>query len=73
MKPEHRAKLLEIAAARNEKGFSSLVAEAIELYLTTRAQRNAALKAAVRTEGSLSARDAETLRSETLRLRSEWR
>ncbi len=73
MKPAHRAKLLEIAAARNEKGFSSVVAEAIELYLRMRASRESALKAAIRTEGSLSAKDAENLRSETLKLRNEWR
>jgi hypothetical protein len=35
MKPDHRAKLLELAASRGEKGFSSVVEEAIELLLTS--------------------------------------
>ena len=33
LKPEHRAALLELAARRGEKGFSSLIADAIEAYL----------------------------------------
>src|ERR1035437_6874271 len=33
MKPEHRARILELAANRGEKGFSTVVADALELYL----------------------------------------
>ena len=33
LRDDHRARLLEMAARRGEKGFSSLVAEAVELYL----------------------------------------
>ena len=32
MKPEHRARILEMAASPGEKGFSNIVAEALELY-----------------------------------------
>ncbi len=33
LKPEHRARVVELAAKRGEKGFSTVVAEALELYL----------------------------------------
>jgi len=33
IKPGHRARLLEVAARRGEKGFSSVIAEALESYL----------------------------------------
>ena len=35
LKPEHRARLLELAARRGEKGFSSVIAEAVDAYLAT--------------------------------------
>jgi hypothetical protein len=43
MKPEHRAKLLELAAHRGAKGFSQLVSEALEATSAWRptARRNA--------------------------------
>lgn len=37
LRPEHRAKLLELSARRGEKGFSSVIAEAIDTYLGTSA------------------------------------
>ena len=37
IRDEHRAKLLEMAARRGEKGFSSIVSEAIELILQAQA------------------------------------
>ena len=55
MKAEHRSALLALAARRGEKGFSSVLAEAIESYLDgerTRAQRRKELLSIV---GSLSA------------------
>jgi hypothetical protein len=33
IKPEHRARILELAATRGDKGFSTVVAEALELCL----------------------------------------
>jgi len=33
MRPEHRARTLELAANRGEKGFSAVVAEALDFYL----------------------------------------
>jgi hypothetical protein len=47
MKPEHRARILELAEQRGEKGFSTVVAEALELYLETQ-------EAAPRRSGALS-------------------
>ena len=48
IKPEHRAKLLELAARRGQKGFSQLIAEALEAFL--RAQTG---QGAVRTTRSV--------------------
>jgi hypothetical protein len=47
MKPEHRARLLELAANRGDKGFSTVVAEALELYLETQSGRAEAIQSAL--------------------------
>ena len=39
IKPEHRARLLELAARRGNKGFSELVGEALEAYLRAETDR----------------------------------
>ncbi len=73
MKAEHRSALLALAARRGEKGFSSILAEAIEHYLDderTRAQRRKELSSVA---GSLSAEDAKYLRGVTRSLREDWR
>jgi hypothetical protein len=73
MKAEHRSALLALAARRGEKGFSSVLAEAIEHFLDgerTRAQRR---KELLSVAGSLSAADAKDLRSHSLSLRENWR
>jgi hypothetical protein len=33
MKPEHRARIVELANARGDRGFSAVVGEALEMYL----------------------------------------
>jgi hypothetical protein len=73
IKPEHRAKLLEIAARRGEKGFSGVVTEALEAYLRAEADREAQRKRAVRLKGTLHAREARTLRVAAAELRKTWR
>jgi hypothetical protein len=73
IKPEHRARLLELAARRGAKGFSELVGEALEGYLRAEADREALRKRAVRLKGTLPARDARTLRETAAALRSSWR
>jgi hypothetical protein len=73
MKPEHRSALLALAARRGEKGFSSVLAEAIEEFLDgerARVQRREELTSLV---GSLSAADAKNLRSISTLLRESWR
>lgn len=73
MKPEHRNALIALAARRGEKGFSSVIAEAIEAYLngeqTRRERKNALLSMA----GTLAEKDAEELRASTGAIRETWR
>ena len=73
MKPEHRARLLAIAARRGAKGFSAVVEEAIEAYLRDEEQRNKIRKAALRTGGSLTPKEAGRLRRRTEETRAHWR
>jgi hypothetical protein len=73
IKPEHRAKLLELAARRGAKGFSQLVGEALESYLLAEADREAHRKRALRLRGALPAREARTLRAAAEALRGTWR
>lgn len=73
IKPEHRARLLELAARRGAKGFSQLVSEALEAYLLAEADRDAQRQRAARLKGSLSSRDATALRDTTEALRKTWR
>lgn len=70
-----RAKLLEIAASRGDKGFSLLVQEAIDLYLRTQADgaRKARVKAALGALGTLGDRDVEALAETSKALRKSWR
>jgi hypothetical protein len=73
MKPEHRARLLELAAARGEKGFSNLVADALDHYLEAERKREGDIKKALALEGSLTDAEADELRGEIKKLRSRWR
>ena len=73
LKDEHRAKLLELAARRGEKGFSEVLAEAIEIYLEALSRDEESRKAALRLRGSLSEAEAEELRQATRSLRESWR
>jgi predicted CopG family antitoxin len=73
IRDEHRAKLLEMAARRGEKGFSSIVSEAIELLLQAQAELDEARCRALEVRGSLGEREAEDLRKEVSQLRAEWR
>jgi predicted transcriptional regulator len=73
MKPEHRARILELAATRGEKGFSTVVAEALELYIKTQNARKIAIQKALALKGSISGADAAALRSRTEEIRANWR
>jgi hypothetical protein len=73
MKPDHRAKLLELAASRGEKGFSCVVEEAIDLLLTNEVDRKRDLREALAVRGSLSKKEGEALREHVSQLRESWR
>ena len=73
MKPEHRARILELAANRGEKGFSVVVAEALELYLETQRNRTDATKRALDLKGSMKEAEASDLALRTRKIRANWR
>ncbi len=70
---EHRAKLLEAAARRGKKGFSSIVQEALTQYFKTDKQRREAVRKALRVIGSLPAEEADSLDRDLRVLRQSWR
>jgi len=73
MKPEHRARILELAANRGEKGFSTVVAEALELYLETQSGRADAIRSALALKGSMKEAEAAALSARTRKIRADWR
>ena len=73
MKPEHRARVLELAAHRGEKGFSSVVAEALDLYLETQNGRSSAVRSVLALKGSMKATEAAELLEQTRKIRADWR
>jgi hypothetical protein len=73
MTDAHRAALLELAARRGLKGFSTLVEDAIALYLLEEAARDDRRRAAARLRGALAKDDARALRARTAALRESWR
>lgn len=73
IKPEHRAALLSLASRRGEKGFSGVLAEAIDSYLgkeEDRAKRRSALLAL---GGSITQEEADRLRRVSREIRESWR
>ena len=68
-----RAKLLEIAARRGEKGFSQLVQQALDAYLEAQSGEAEKRRRALRLKGTLGARDAASLRRAARELRDSWR
>ena len=70
---EQRARLLQLATERGEKGFSRLVQEALELYLRENQARRKRVEAARATLGSLTEEEAESLRQSVRNLRDHWR
>jgi hypothetical protein len=73
IKPEHRARLLELAARRGEKGFSSVIAEAVEVYLAGSAEQERFRKRALRLRGTLPHDEARRLQKSSETLRGFWR
>ncbi len=73
MKPEHRARVVELAAERGEKGYSTVVAEALDLYIETQSGRKDAIRNALALRGSMRGTAAAGLLTRTRRIRADWR
>jgi hypothetical protein len=73
MKPEHRSALLALAANRGQKGFSRVLAEAIEEYLDSELGHAKRRKELLSLSGLLSREDANQLRKATISVRKNWR
>lgn len=73
LRNDQRARLLQIAAERGEKGFSGLVQEAVDHYLEELDRRDQAVDGAVSALGSLSDEEADAVRERVAALRSRWR
>ena len=73
MKPKHRARILELAANRGEKGFSSVAAEALEVYLEAQSGRVNAIESALALKGSMREPEATGLLARTQGIRANWR
>ena len=65
--------MLELAARRGEKGFSSVIAEAIDSYLAAKGETERLRKNALRLCGKISASEADELLSKTRQTREFWR
>ncbi|MGH9461160.1 MAG: hypothetical protein ACRD1X_08070 [Vicinamibacteria bacterium] len=70
---EQRAKLLELAAKRGGKGFSTLVQEALERYLEDSEEHDRRVREARSVLGKLSEKTARELETVVRRLRKTWR
>jgi hypothetical protein len=69
LRDDQRARLLEIAARRGEKGFSGLVEEAVDLLFREEDRRDEKLEAALAVLGTLSDEAADRMRIRTRELR----
>ena len=70
---EHRARLLELAARRGEKGFSVLVREALEKYLEDVDAQEDRVRDALAVLGSLDEDAASQIEAVAKDLRGSWR
>ncbi len=73
IRDDQRAKLLELAARRGEKGFSRIVEEALDQYLGGGGGREERVRRALRAIGSLGSEAAERLEESARRIRATWR
>lgn len=68
-----RAELLKLAAQRGEKGFSSVIRDAVDLYLRQHRAKREAILRALELEGSFSEDEADALEASVRELRGAWR
>ena len=75
LSPDLRARVLALAAHRGERGFSRIVAEALERFLTAPddTDRERRIAKALAAFGSLDARAAQRLRRSARATRRRWR
>ena len=73
MSSEHRARLLEIAARRGEKGFSKIVAEAVGNFLKADEDYQKKVRLALAQRGSISDEQGERMLRNVQEIRSSWR
>jgi len=70
---EVRAKLMELAARRGERGFSSLVEEALVQYLDEEQRRRRSVEEAQAVIGAMDDEAATALEDSVRTLRERWR
>jgi metal-responsive CopG/Arc/MetJ family transcriptional regulator len=70
---EQRARLLQLAAERGEKGFSKLVQEALEKYLDELDGREKRIRDALSVLGKLDDASARQMEETVRKLRKSWR
>lgn len=70
---EQRSQLLEAAARRGEKGFSTIIQEALEHYFEDESSRRERVERALATFGSLSEAAADRMEEDVRKLRRSWR
>jgi Arc/MetJ-type ribon-helix-helix transcriptional regulator len=70
---EQRSQLLRLAAQRGQKGFSSLIREALDLYMRQHRARREAVSRALQVRGSFSDVEADALQASVRSLRETWR
>ncbi len=68
-----RAELLKLSAQRGEKGFSSVIRDALDLYIHHQQARKDAVAQALEVRGSFSEVEADALESSVRELRGTWR
>lgn len=73
LKTEHRSRLLAIAARRGEKGFSSVLGEAVEVFLDDQVAGERRRQKALALQGCLKPKEARQLRETAASLRKRWR
>jgi hypothetical protein len=73
IRDDQRAKLLELAARRGEKGFSGLVQEAVDLLLVEEEMRDRRADRVQKVIGALPEEAADRLHAVVRNLRANWR
>jgi Arc/MetJ-type ribon-helix-helix transcriptional regulator len=68
-----RGELLKLAAQRGEKGFSSVIREALDLFIRQHRAKRELVAQALELQGSFSDDEADALEASVRELRGKWR